>query len=139
MTRALYDAGREGHLNGEIAWGVGTGGNVIRLVLVDMADYTLSLATHRFLSDIPVGARVATTAPLTGKTITAGVADADNTEFALATGDQSEALVVYADSGVASTSRLIMFTDEGTGLPVQPNGGNISVEFASTSDRIFRL
>lgn len=139
MTRALYDKYREGALNGLVAWGVGTGGAVIKLVLVDMADYTLSLSTHEFLSDIPVAARVATTAALTGKTIAAGVADADNTQFSLATGDQSEAIVVYADSGVASTSRLIMFTDEASGLPVQPNGGNIAIEFASTADRIFRL
>lgn len=139
MTRALYDKGREAFLNGQIAWGVGTGGAVIKAVLVDAADYTLSLSTHEFLSDIPLAGRVATSPALTGKTVTAGVADADDYVFANVSGDMSEALVYFVDTGTATTSRLIMYTDEATGLPVQPNTGNINVVLDSGPNRIFKL
>lgn len=99
----------------------------VKAVLVDLADYTYS-AAHQFLSDVPSGARVDTSANLGTKTITNGVFDSANTTFAAATGDQSEAVILYIDTGVAGTSRLVAFYDTGvTGLPVTPNGGDIDV------------
>lgn len=135
MVNALYDQGRSAFLQGQIAWLTDN----IKLVLVDLADYTVNLSTHQFLSDIPSGARVATSGNLTGKTASAGVADADDAVFTAATGDQSEAVVVYQDTGVAGTSRLIAFIDTATGLPVTPNTGNINVVFDSGANRIFKL
>jgi hypothetical protein len=55
MSNALYDKGREGFLDGSIDWDR----DVIKAVLIDAADYTVNLATHQFLSDIPAAARVA--------------------------------------------------------------------------------
>lgn len=135
MANALYDAGRSSFLQGQIAWLTDN----IKLVLVDLADYTVNLSTHDFLDDVPVGARVATSANLTGKTATAGVADADDSVFTAATGDQSEAVIVYQDTGSAATSRLIGFIDTATGLPVTPNTGNINIVFDSGANRIFKL
>jgi hypothetical protein len=44
------------------------------------------------------------------------------------TGDVSEALILFIDTGTPGTSRLIGFYDAGvTGLPVTPNGGDINV------------
>ena len=135
MSNALYDKGREKFLRGEIAWQTDT----IKLVLVDLADYTLSISTHEFLSDIPSGARVATTAALGSKTTTAGVADAADPVFSAASGDQSEALVIYKDTGSAATSPLIGFIDTATGLPVLPNTGDINVIFDSGANKLFKL
>lgn len=125
MANALYAKGRESFLKGEISWSADN----IKTVLVDTATYSVDLANHQFLSDIPVGERVATSANLTAKTTTAGTADAADVTFASVTGDQSEALVVYQDTGVEGTSRLIAYIDTASGLPVTPNGGDISVQW----------
>lgn len=135
MVNALYDSGRNAHLRGEIAWQT----DAIRAVLVDLADYTPSLSTHAFLSDIPVAARVATTAAFTGKTTVAGVADAADPTFVGATGDQAEAIVIYKDTGSAATSQLIVYIDTATGLPVTPNTGDVNLIFDNGSNKIYRL
>ena len=99
----------------------------IKCVLVDLADYTFS-AAHEDLADILIGARIETTANLITKTIVDGVFDAADTLFASASGDEAEAVVVYIDSGVEATSRLMVFMDSASaGLPVQPNGGDINL------------
>lgn len=135
MANALYDKGRESFLKGEISWS----GDNIKTTLVDTATYTADLANDQFLSDIPAGERVATSANLTAKTTTAGVADAADITFTSVTGDQSEALIIYQDTGTPSTSRLIAYIDTATGLPVTPNGGDITVTWDSGVSRIFKL
>lgn len=127
MANALYDLGRESFLKGEISWS----GDNIKTVLVDTASYTANLATDQFLSDIPAGERVATSANLASKTTVDGDADAADVTFSSVTGDQSEALVIYQDTGTAGTSRLIAYIDTATGLPVTPNGGDIQVQWST--------
>ncbi|MBA7692617.1 hypothetical protein ES703_101184 [subsurface metagenome] len=135
MANELYDAGREGFLDGSIDWDT----DDIRAILIDVADYTVDLAADDNLDDIPAAARVAVSGPLTGKTVTDGVADADDVTFSEVTGDECEALVLYKHTGTESTSRLIAYIDSATGLPVTPNGGDIKVEWDNGSDKIFRL
>lgn len=135
MANALYDLGREGFLAADIDWDA----NNIKVVLVDAADYTVNLATDNDLADIPVGARVATSGNLTSKTVAAGVADAADITFSAVSGDISENLVIYADSGVEATSRLIAFIDTATNLPVTPNGGDITVAWDNGANKIFKL
>lgn len=135
MANALYDHGREGFLDGSIDWDT----DDIRVILVDTADYTVNLATHDNLDDIPAAARVATSGALTGKTVAAGVADADDVTFSSVTGDPSEALVIYKHTGTESTSRLIGYIDSATGLPVTPNGGDITVQWDNGANKIFKL
>jgi len=99
----------------------------IKVVLVDTADYTFS-QTHTDLDDVAAGARVATSGNLGSKTITNGTFDAADVTFTSVSGDVSEALIVYVDSGTESTSTLLVYIDTGvTGLPVTPNGGDITV------------
>lgn len=135
MPNALYDKGREGFLAGGIDWDT----DLIKAVLVDAADYTVNLTAHQFLSDIPVVARVATSAALTGKTVVNGVADAEDLTFPAVSGDPAEALVIYQDTGTAGTSRLIAYIDTATGLPVTPNGGDINVAWDNGPNKIFKL
>jgi hypothetical protein len=131
----LYDKGREGFLAGDIDWDA----NVIKIVLIDLADYTPDYAVHQFLSSVPVAARVGTPQTLTSKTTTAGVADAADPTFPAVTGDQSEAILIYQDTGTEATSRLIGMITAGTNLPVTPNGGDIVVQFDNGANRIFKL
>lgn len=135
MANALYDHGREAFLNGEVDWT----DHDIKAVLVDTDDYTVDLVNHDFLDDIPAGARVATSSNFSSKTTTAGVADAADITFSSVSGDPSEALVIYRDSGVEGTSQLIAYIDTATGLPVTPNGGDINVTWDSGANRIFKL
>lgn len=135
MANSLYDAGRSAFLDGGIAWSTDT----IKLVLVDAADYTLSLSTHDNLDDIPSIGRVATSAALASKTSTAGVADAADVTLSTVTGDQAEYLILFKDTAVESTSKLICCIDTATGLPVTPGGGNITISFDNGSNKILKL
>lgn len=135
MANALYDKGREGFLAGDIDWDA----NDIRLILIDEADDTIDLATDDFLDDRAAGARVATSSALASKTTTAGVADAADKTFSAVTGDVSESIDIYKHTGTESTSNLIANIDTATGLPVTPNGGDITVSFDNGSNKIFKL
>lgn len=135
MANALYDKGREKFLTGAVSWS----SDNIKTVLVDAADYTVNLTTHEFLSDVASGGRVATSGNLASKTTTAGVADAADVVFSAVTGDQSEALVIYKDTGSAATSPLIAYIDTATGLPVTPNGADVTVTWDNGSNKIFKL
>jgi len=135
MANEMYDKGREGFLDGSIDWDT----DDIRAILIDTDDYTVNLATHDNLDDIPGDARVAVSGALTGKTVTGGVADAADVTWTGVTGDQCEAIVLYKHTGTESTSRLIAYINSATGLPVTPNGGDIKVEWDNGSDKIFKL
>ena len=135
MANALYGKGREKFLSGSISWS----SDNIRVALVDTASYTVAIDTHEFLSDVPGGARVATSGNLTSKTVTLGVADAANVTFGTVTGASVEAIVIWKDTGTPSTSPLIAYIDTATNLPITPNGGDITVAWDSGANRIFKL
>ena len=133
MANRLYDLGRESFLKGEISWD----GDNIKAVLVDSASYTPDTAVDQFFDD--VSGVVATSGNLASKTTTDGVADAADVTFSSVTGNQSEFIVVYQDTGTPSTSRLIAIVDTATGLPVTPNGGDIVVQWDTGANKIFKL
>lgn len=135
MANAIYDKGRESFLMGDIAWDT----DDIRVILVDTTDYTVDLVNHDFLDDVLAAARVAVSSSLTSKTTAAGVADAADVVFGSVTGDVSEAVIVYQHTGVESTSRLIAYIDNAVGLPVTPDGTDITVQWSSGADKIFKL
>lgn len=135
MSNALYDKGREGFLDGSIDWDT----NNIKVVLVDEADDTINLATDDNLDDRAGASRVATSGNLAGKTVTDGVADADDVTLSAVSGDQFESIDIYKDSGVESTSRLIANIDTATGLPATPSGGDITIRWDAGASKIFKL
>lgn len=135
MPNALYGLAREGFLGADIDWDADT----IKAMLVDTGLYTVAIDTHQFLSDVPVGARVAISAALTSKTKTLGVADAANVVFPSVSGNSVEAVVLFQDTGVEATSRLIPYIDTATGLPVAPNGGDINLNWDDGANKIFKL
>lgn len=123
MANALYPAFKEACLNGDVDLAVSN----VKAVLIDTADYTYSSA-HNFLDDVAGASRVDTSANLGSKTTTGGVFDSADPVFAAASGDVSEAIILYVDTGVEATSLLIAYYDTGiTGMPVTPNSGDINV------------
>ena len=124
MSNAFFSKGREAFARGDVDWVDDT----IKAVLVDAADVTINTSTMDFLNDILLAARVAT-ATLAGKSATDGVLKAGNTLFTAVTGDQLEGLVIYKDTGVESTSPLLIFFDTtAASAPISliPNGGDIT-------------
>lgn len=92
----------------------------------------------RLSDDVPAAARVAS-ATLTLSDPAAGVCDAGDVTFSAVTGDPCEALIIYKDTGTEATSPLLAYIDTATGLPVTPNGGNITVTWDSGANKIFKL
>ncbi len=140
MTQAvLYPLGREGFLAGEIDWDTAT----IKIALCNGYTYD---STDKFVSDL-TGVTQAATATLGTKTVTQGVADAaDGTFGTVAAGAACDSLIIYQSSAVgggadvaATAQRLIAYIDNATGLPVTPNGGEITFGFDSGATRIFKL
>jgi hypothetical protein len=102
-------------------------------ILVDAADDTINVNTDQDLADILAAARVAT-ANLTGVAVTAATntatVDATDLTFPTVTGDQSEQVVLYKNTGTEATSLLLVFFDTfSSGMPVTPNGGNITIQW----------
>lgn len=132
----MYGKGREGFLDGSIDWDT----DDVRAVLVDTGTYTVSIDVDTYLSDVPSGARIAVSGALASKTVTLGVADAADVTFTAVTGASVEAIVIYKHTGTASTSRLICYIDTASsGLPVTPNGGDITVTWDNGANKIFKL
>ena len=133
MANALYPKAKESFINGHINMSA----NTITIALVDTGVYTFS-TSHQFRSDVSNSAVISSTS-LSNKTVTSGVFDADDATFTSVTGANCEALLLFQDTGVQSTSRLIAYVDSATGLPILPNGGDITVVFSSGASKIFAL
>lgn len=133
MPSGLYDAARQKFLSGDMDFDA----DDIRIVGIDAADYTVNLATHEFLDDVPSGARIGTPVALASKTVTAGVADAADATLVSVTGDQFEAALLFVHTGTDATAELVAYIDGFAA--VTPNGGNITFQFDSGANRIFKL
>lgn len=121
MANAIYPNFKEALLDGSANTDMSAGD--VKVALVDTGTYTYS-AAHTFLTDLT--GVTAASGNLTTKTFTGGTFDIDDFTFTAVTGAVSEAIVVYIDTGAAGTSRLVAFIDAATGLPVTPNGGDIT-------------
>ena len=137
MANGLFGLGRERFLGGDLDWD----SQDFRVILIDAADYNVSIDVHDFLDDVAAGARVAVSGALASKTKTLGVADAADVTFSSVTGDVSEALIIYQHTGTDSTSALVVYIDttSDSSLPVTPNGGDIQVTWDNGANKIFKL
>lgn len=133
----LAPKGRQGFLGGDIAADT----DAIRVVALD-ATYVFNVA-HDFLDDVGAGARVATSANLTGKDITDGVFDADDvTLAAVPLGDTITQIWIYQWTGADATSRLIAWFDtksDDTPISVETNGGDVIITWPNGAIKIFKL
>lgn len=132
MANAIYPKYKEAVLTGAANSSL-TG--TLKAALVDAGAYTYS-AAHEFLSSLTGVVGAAHT--LVSKSYTDGVFDAADVTYPAVTGNSAEAIVLYIDTGNVNTSRLVAYLDTGfTGLPVTPNGGDITVTWNASG--IFAL
>jgi hypothetical protein len=64
-----------------------------------------------------------------------GVADADDLTIAGVAGTTITQYIIFHDT----SKKLIAYYDTSSNLPVVPNGGNITLQWSNTADRIFKL
>lgn len=134
MANTLYDLGRESFLKGEISWS----SDNIKVLLIDTGAYTFS-QSHQYHADVAGASIIATSGNLAGKTTTAGVADASDLTITAVSGTSIEAIIIYKDSGVSGTSRLIAYIDTATGLAFTPSGGDVILVWDNGANKIFKL
>lgn len=133
MANAIYPKYKEAILQSAANSSLAAG--TVKVAMVDTGTYTYS-QSHEFLSSL--SGVVGTAQTLTTKTLTNGVFDADDVTFSSISGASIEAMVIYIDTGSAGTSRLVAYIDTSvSGLPVTPNGGNITVTWNASG--IFAL
>lgn len=123
MANAVYPKYKEALIDGLSNIDINDG--TVKVALIDTGTYTYSSA-HDFLDDI--SGVVGTAQTIANTTVTNGLFDGDDVTFTAVSGSSVEALIIYIDTGVAGTSRLVAYIDTGvTGLPVTPNGGDITI------------
>lgn len=134
MANALYAKGKEKMLSAQINFPSDT----IKVALVKN-DYAQNLSTDEFYTDISASV-IGTPQTLASKTVTGGVFDAlDITFAAVPAGSTCEGVVIYKDTGTASTSPLLIYVDTITGFPLATSGGDIQVQWDNGAYRIFSL
>lgn len=142
MANALYGFGREAFLSGTFNWNTA----MVKVAIMS-SSYSPSINTERYWSQITGSGGVNiinTTVALTGSTSTLGVADANDVTFTAVTSSLNALgivtyIVLYQDTGLNQTSPLIAMIDTATGLPVTPNGGDITIQWDNGANRIFKL
>lgn len=135
MANSLFDSGRNGFLTGSVDWDT----NTFALYLVDHGTDTPNVTTDDNIDDIAAGARIGSKATLTTSAPGGGVADANDVTINTVSGNSAESIVIFKDTGVESTGTLAVYLDSATGLPVTPNGGNISIVWDNGANKIFKL
>lgn len=137
MTAALYPLFKQSALSQSPSVDLDT--DTIKAAIVNLStDYAYS-ASHQYVSSVTRYAGT-TDQTLASKTVTSGVFDAADVTFTAVAVDGTKtvaAVVIYKDTGVASTSPLIAYIDGFTA--VTPNGGDIVIAFDNGSSKIFAL
>lgn len=147
MANALYGKGRNAFAFGDIVWKL-AGGSTIKATIIDAADYVLgaNIDVHQYMNlDTVVAAAKVATATMTLVDAALGVCDASDTVFSAVSGDQAEVIIIWKDGGgggvtqSGTTDLLIAYIDTATGLPVTPNGADITVVWDNGANKIFKL
>jgi hypothetical protein len=133
MANAIYPLYKQALLDASANVDINDG--TVKVALIDTGTYTYN-AAHEFYSS--VSGVVGTPQTINNTTVTNGLFDGDNVTYTAVTGNSVEALLIYIDTGSAATSRLVAWIDTSvTGLPVTPNGGDISITWNASG--IFQL
>lgn len=148
MANALYGKGRNKFAIGDILWKAAAG-STIRVCLLKTAYAGMpQIDNHEWFTDLGAnvvgnagGATRADCPQLTLADPALGVCDAgDITITAVPVGvGVCDYICIFRDSGVDGTSPLIALIATATGLPVTPNGGDITIQFDNGANRIFKL
>lgn len=141
MANASFTAFRDALMNGNINLNTG----VIKVAIVKGYTYN---AAHTYMSDATAAGAITNGTPvaLANKTITGGVFDADDTTITTTADGANHTILAYQSSAptggadlAANAQRLCWFFDTGTGLPVVPGTGTVTITWPSTSAKIYKI
>jgi hypothetical protein len=132
MANVLYNQAREAFGTGLIDMT----SDDIRVLLVDSGSYSPNFNTDTFVVDVPALAVVDRSTQLQNAVMPLGVFDADDITVTGVPAQNIDRLIIYQNTGVDATSRLLVYIDTGTGIPVTPSG---DVEIQWSASGIFRL
>jgi len=136
MANGMYTAGINGIMDGSIMLLT----NTIKVTLINTANYTVNLASHDFIDDVPTSARKAT-GTLASKTVSGGAFDAADTVISGINADEVDAAIIWKDTGTESTSPLIAYIDTDlAGLPTGPLANNtVTITWNPGANKIFKV
>ena len=141
MANGYFTPFTEGLLDGSVDLDTAT----VKVALV--RGYTFS-AAHKFVSDVTgAGGTInGTSAALTTKTVTGGVFDADDTTISATANATNHGLLLFQASAstggadvAATAQRVIAYFDTGTGLPIQPGTGTVTVTWPAANPKILKV
>ncbi|MFG2165522.1 hypothetical protein [Micromonospora chersina] len=140
MANGYFTPFTEGLLDGSIDMDTAT----IKVALV--RGYTFS-AAHKFVSDVTATGTInGTSAALANKTVTGGVFDADDTTISATANATNHGLLLFQSSAAAggadvaaTAQRVIAWYDTGTGLPIQPGTGTVTVTWPAANPKILKV
>lgn len=139
MANALQGTWKAAILQGTAAALLnGSGTTGVYAALIDTGTYTYS-AAHDFYDDASAGA-VGTPQEIGAtKSYTGGTFDGADVTYTAVSGASVEAIVIYVkNAGATSTQYYAAFIDTSvTGLPVTPNGGDITITWNASG--IFKI
>lgn len=133
MADAVYTDARNNILgngtHGQTDWDTDN----MRAILYDEGADALNLADVD-LADITTAARIAETANLSGTTVGVAADGAwDHTDETISSvsGATVESITYFEETGTDSTSPLLLNIDAWSGLPLTPNGGDVTLQPAA--------
>lgn len=137
MANALHNVYRNNVLGDNAFSNVQLDADTIRPMFIDTADDSPVVADED-IADVTSAGRVpaiASCPALASKTlgiVAVGVFDAADAVFTALTGDSVERLILFKDTGTEATSILLALYDTfGSGMPLTPNGGDVTVQWAA--------
>ena len=134
MANALYKKGKNQFLSSDLQWSSTCSFGVVLVA----SPYTVDLVADDALADITAANRVASTT-LANLSSSDGAADADNVTLSSVSGSVVFYVVGFNNTGNDSTASLVFYIDTATGLPLTPNGGDITITWDSGSIGIFEI
>jgi hypothetical protein len=138
----LYNYGRNEFALGNIDWVTDDVG-----VALLSSTYTFS-QSHQDMADVTGIVAQTPTPPAVNDTIankstpdTDGACDGDDYVLGSVSGSQITQMVLYLNTGTPANDTLIAFYDSGdvTGLPLTPNGGDVTIAWQASTPYIFKL
>lgn len=134
MANILFSKHRQRLQSAGFNWSTAS----IKLAFVSAA-YVPNADTNEFLSDLPSGSILARSGVLTGKSVTDGYAAGLTPQFLLYRNDTPvTGIILFEDTGVDATSKLICYSSDGPALPFTGVGFNYSVSYNAAYGGFYR-
>ena len=136
MANYIFSVAKQEMLRGNTSLNLVTG-NVCMCLC--NSTYTANVSSDQFFSNATSGL-ITPAAQVASVSITGGIFKCANVTFpSVASGNGTATQVVlYINSGANTTSPLIAHLDSATGLPVSPNGGDLTIVVDSVNG-LFQL